>query len=103
MANTQNYNLSHQYLLRYIEDIKKQMNQLQIKLTEQSEVYPITSISLEQMDQYLKEFVNCQREYLRIRNNNEFHKFADNIMENELFENITSTNLSINNVNINLL
>jgi 2-iminoacetate synthase ThiH len=59
MANTSEYDLCHQYLIKYIEDIKKQINQLQIKVTEQSEVYPITSISLEQMDQHLKEFVNC--------------------------------------------
>jgi hypothetical protein len=102
MANTQDYDLCHAYLLNYVQDIKKQMNQLQMKLILHSEMYPITSISLERIDQHLKEFMNCQRKYLSIRNSNEFKKFADHTMEDELFDMITSNNPSLNNVSINL-
>ena len=101
MAKTQDFHLCHQYLTRYIEGIRKQMNENQMKLTLQSESCPITTISLEQIDQYLKEFVDCQQKYRSTRNHNHLNKFTDNIMENELFEIITSHYPTINNVSIN--
>ena len=58
-------------------------------------------ISLEQIDQYLKEFVDCQRNYLSIRSHDQLNKFNDDIMEHELFEIITSHYPTINNVSIN--
>ena len=102
MAQTNDFQLCQQYLLNYIENIKQQMEQYQIELTKQSESYPITSISLIQIDHCLKEFVNCQRKYLSIRNNNQLIKFKDHIQEKELFEIINAFHLTIDQVCINI-
>ena len=67
MAHTNDFDLYQQYLLNYIENIKQQMEQYQIKLTKQSGSCSITSISLIQIDHCLKEFVDCQRKYLSTR------------------------------------
>ncbi len=100
MAKTNDFKLCQQYLINYIEDIKKQINHYQIKLTEQSELCPITSISFEQIDKCLKEFVDCQRKYLSTRNNNQVAKFTDDIMENEFYDILTTSNPTIDKVSI---
>jgi oligoribonuclease (3'-5' exoribonuclease) len=89
MAKTNDFELCEQYLISYIEDMNKQMNEYQIKLAKQSELYPIIPISFEQIDHCLHEFIDCQRNYLSTRNNNQSIKFTDDITENKLFESIT--------------
>ena len=84
--------ISHPVYRRY----KKEINQYQIKLTEQCKFCPIKSISLEKIDHCLKEFVDDQRKYLVTRNNNQLTKFTDGIMENELFEILTTSYQNIN-------
>ncbi|CAF1348914.1 unnamed protein product [Adineta steineri] len=97
-ANTHDFEICHQYLINYIQDIENQMNQYQIKLTEQSQSCPITTLTMDQIDSCLKEFINCQRQYLDKRNNNQLAKFKDNIKEKELFEILTtySSTLDLN-------
>jgi len=101
MAKTNDSDLFQEYLMNYIETIKKQIDQYQIELTKQSAFYPIKLLSLDQIDHGLKEFVNCQRKYLLTRNDKQLIKFKDNIEENELFEIITNYYPTIDQVNIN--
>ncbi|CAF1440935.1 unnamed protein product [Adineta steineri] len=98
MAKTHDFEVCHQYLIIYIKDIENQMNQYQIKLTEQSQSCPITTLTMDQIDSCLKEFINCQRQYLDKRNNNQLAKFKDNIKAKELFEILTtySSTLDLN-------
>ncbi|CAF1293737.1 unnamed protein product [Adineta ricciae] len=49
----------------------------QIKLTEQSKLCPIAKLTLDQLDSCLNKFVNCQRKYLKKRNNGQLNKFRD--------------------------
>jgi len=90
MAKTDDSDLWQQYLINYIEDIRKQIDQYQMELTKQSELCPITKLSFDQIDHCLKDFVNCQRKYLSTRNNNQLLKFKDSMKENELFDIITT-------------
>jgi hypothetical protein len=90
LAKTNDLELCQQYLTHYIEDMKKQIDQYELKLTKQSALCPIKFISLDQIDYCLKEFVDCQRNYLTIRNNNQLAKFQEKNEEKELFEIITA-------------
>ena len=87
--------------MNYIEDIKKQIDQYQIELAKQSEVWiPITSVSFVQIDHCLKEFVHCQRQYLSTRNNHQLTKSKDDIRITALFEIITSYYPTMDQVSI---
>lgn len=103
MANTDDSNLYQQYLINYIEDMKTKLNQLEMKLDEQSQLYTITFVPIDQMDYCLKEFVNCQRKYLLTRNNKQLGIFKDNMKGHELFEIITTYYPTIDQVSKNFL
>lgn len=90
MAETHDFELCKQYLLTYIEDIRMQMNSLESRLIEQVDVCPITSMSMEQIDCHLKEFVQCQRKYLLSRNIRCVEKFQVNIQRDQSLEAIST-------------
>ncbi|CAF4696475.1 unnamed protein product, partial [Rotaria sp. Silwood2] len=94
MAISNDFDVCHQYLVNYITDLKKQINQCQIELIKQSKLCTFTTLSLDQIDQSLNEFVDCQRNYLSKRNNRQLSKFKDNFHEKELFESVTKYHLS---------
>lgn len=100
MAKTDDLKLCEEYLINYIEDIKKQLNSLERKLIEQVDLCPITWSSIEQIDHNLKEFVDCQRKYLLARNTHRLEKFKENIQNNQSFEVISAYYPTINQVDI---
>ena len=102
MAKTDDLEIGHQYLRNYLENMKKQLNQCEIKLIEQSQRYPIIKFSIEQIDHCLQGYVDCQRKYLTIRNKQQLVKFNDNIHEKDLFQIILSSRTTNNQVRINL-
>ena len=106
MVQTDNFQLCHQYLTDYIENMKKQLNQYEIKLREQSQRYPITKFSFDQIDTCLKDYVNCQRKYLTIRNKQQLIKFQDNVIQREdslkTIPSCSRTTTSSNQVCINI-
>lgn len=83
MAKTEDTQLCRQYLVNYVENIKKQIQQCQIELTKQSESYSMTVVSLLDIDQCLKDYVDCQRKYLRVRSKHQLIKFKDSLNEKE--------------------
>ena len=99
MVQTDNFQLCHQYLTDYIENMKKQLNQYEIKLREQSQRYPITKFSIDQIDSCLKDYVNCQRKYLIIRHKQQLIKFQDNIHRQDLFKTMSSSSRTTANNN----
>jgi hypothetical protein len=101
MAKTDNFEIWQQYLTNYIRDIKKQIDQYQMKLRKQSALCPVTSVSFERIDHCLKEYVDCQRKHLTRRNNNQLLKFKDDLKENELFKNITTYYPTVDQVSLN--
>ncbi|CAF4806706.1 unnamed protein product, partial [Rotaria socialis] len=78
MTKTNDFQLCQQYLDNYINTIKKEIDTCLIQLNNQNQSYPLTTLSLDQLDHYLKEFVDCQRKYLSTRNNKQLQKFIDN-------------------------
>ena len=86
MAKTQDAQLCRQYLVNYVENIKKQIQQCQIELAKQSETYSITVVSLIQLDQCLKDYVDCQRKYLRGRSKHQLIKFKESLSERDSFK-----------------
>ncbi len=94
MAKTKDIELGQQYLRNYLEDIKKQLNQCQRILVEQCQSCPITELTLDQIDHCLKEFVDCQRKYLSIRNTKQLIDFKNNLYEKDLYQMINAYHLT---------
>lgn len=86
MAKTEDTQLCQQYLVNYLESTKKQFQQCQLELQKQSESFSLTTLSLIQIDQCLKGYVDCQRKYLRTRNQHQFSKFKDSRNGNDSFK-----------------
>ncbi|CAF4679143.1 unnamed protein product, partial [Rotaria socialis] len=75
-----------------------------MELDRQSQPCPITTLSLDQIDHCLNEFVICQRKYLLMKNNNQLLKFKDNFHDKDLFKTVSTFRLTIDrNAYINQL
>ncbi|CAF5184021.1 unnamed protein product, partial [Rotaria magnacalcarata] len=96
MANANDFNLCQEYLINYINDIKQQLHQCQMELTKLYQSRPIATLSMNEVDRCLKEFVVCQRKYLSIRNNNQLVNFQDDLSEKELFTLVSAYSLTTN-------
>ncbi|CAM4846162.1 unnamed protein product [Rotaria magnacalcarata] len=90
MAKTNDFQICQKYLDKYINTIKKEIDTCHIQLNNQKQSYPLTTLSLDQLEHYLKAFVDCQRKYLSMRNNKQLQKFIDNFHEKQLFETIST-------------
>ncbi|CAF4475628.1 unnamed protein product, partial [Rotaria magnacalcarata] len=95
MAKTNDFQICQKYLDNHIIIIKKEIETCHIQLNNQAQSYPVTTLSLDQLDHYLKAFVDCQRKYLSMRNNKQLQKFIDNFREKQLFETISTYHLTI--------
>ena len=92
--------MCYEYLCNYLENLKQQLQQCQLHLNEQSQSYPIISLSLEQIDQCLREYVHGERNYLSTRNNDQLSKFKDRIHEKNLYQTIATYPLTIDSVSV---
>ncbi|CAF1297315.1 unnamed protein product [Adineta steineri] len=90
MAKTNDFDICHQYLITYIEDIKQQIDKQQARLTENSALCSILPVSVNRIDHCLKELIDSERNYLLARNKGQLIKFKDYIYEKKLYELITS-------------
>ena len=90
MAKTNDFQICRQYLDNYINTMKKEIDACHIQLNNQAQSYPLTTLSLDRLDHYLKGFVDCQQKYLTMRNNKQLQKFIDDFHEDELFETISA-------------
>jgi hypothetical protein len=98
MAKTDDFELCRQYLLNYVESIKQELHTYERKLLEQTDLYPITEVSLEKLDYHLKEFVNRERNYVIKRNTYKLEKFKGNIQNTQSLSIITADSSTINQV-----
>jgi hypothetical protein len=99
MSQINDFELCRLYLINYIANIKQELNYYERKLVEQTEVCPtITSITLEQIDHNLKQFVDRERSYLFRKNEKELKKFKENIQNNQTFGIITTYRPTIDQV-----
>ena len=101
MEKAHDFDLCQQYLMNNIEQMKQQMEEYKTELTKQSELCPIGKPLFNEIDHCFKEFVDTQRNYLTIRNDNQLNIFKDHIKESELFEIITIYYPTIDQVNRN--
>ncbi|CAF4552293.1 unnamed protein product, partial [Rotaria magnacalcarata] len=102
IAKTNDFENCHQYLLNHINGLKINLDQYQMELDRQSQSCPITTLSLDQIDQRLNEFVICQRKYLLMKNNNQLLKFKDKFHDKDLFKTVsTFHNITIKNDRFN--
>ncbi|CAF4897052.1 unnamed protein product, partial [Rotaria magnacalcarata] len=60
MAKTNDFQICQKYLDNHIIIIKKEIDTCHIQLNNQAQSYPVTTLSLDQLDHYLKAFVDCQ-------------------------------------------
>src|SRR5689334_18922143 len=98
MANTTDFELCQQYIIKYITDIEDELHECQKKLTEQTQLCPVTTLPLEQIDSYMKKVVEKERQYLSLRNNDQLTKFKDNLHHQQLFQTISQYHLTFNHV-----
>lgn len=89
MAKSSDLNYCRQYLVNILEAIQTELNKFQIELNTQKQSCPIVNVSIDQIDQYLKKFILCQRQYLSIRNNNEIKKFKEHLTASHSFQSIS--------------
>lgn len=100
MANTNDFDLCRQYLLNYVETIKKQLNAYQIELDKQKQTCPIKDLTIDQIDNGLKKFIDSQRKYLSIRNNHELIKFKEIISAEDLSKTLSTCQLTTHQVSV---
>ena len=103
MANTNDFQRCKEYLIVYIQNIEKQLNQCRMELTKHYQSCPISNITLsfDKIQQGLKQMVDRERKYLSMRNNDELFKFKEDIHEKNLFKTISASSL-INNQHVSL-
>ncbi|CAF4161777.1 unnamed protein product, partial [Rotaria sordida] len=89
MAKTTDFELCRQYINKYIKDIEHELDLCQMKLREQSQLCPITTLPLVQIDSHMKKLVQNERHYLSLRNNDQLFKFKDDLHVQQLFETIS--------------
>lgn len=99
-TTTNDTQLCQEYLQNYLEKVKEQLNQCQSELSTQSQSCPITSLTLNQIDDRLKEYVHAERKYLLARSNEELKKFEENISGKDLHETMVGYGLSMNSVSV---
>jgi hypothetical protein len=103
MANTNDFQLCKEYLINYLHTIKTQSDQYQMELSKHFQTCPtIPKLSFDQIQRCLKEFVDRERNYLSVRNNEQLIKSKDNIHETNLLKTI-STSCLINDQQVSLL
>ena len=90
LAKTNNFILCHEFLSEYIQSIKWNIELCIKKLSEQIKLNPFDEISIENIDQNLKIFVDLQRSYLLKSNYNQLNKFKVNIENNQVLKDMTT-------------
>ncbi|CAF1513675.1 unnamed protein product [Adineta ricciae] len=66
-----------------------ELNKYQTELNTQKQSCPIVDLSMDQIDQCLKQFIDSQRQYLLTRKKNELKKFKDHISTNEIIQSVS--------------
>ncbi|CAF1391345.1 unnamed protein product, partial [Rotaria sp. Silwood1] len=69
-------------------------------IKQQSQLCPIATISFDQINSCLKEYVHSERKYLTMRNKQQLIKFKDQIHENVLFKIIPLSTMNTNQIKI---
>jgi hypothetical protein len=96
MAKTNAFESSKEYLMNYLHTIQKHLSQCQMELIKHSQSYPIKALPFDQVELHLKEFVDCERQYLSTRNNEQLNNFKDAIHEKDLLKMISTYFSQIN-------
>ncbi|CAF4222111.1 unnamed protein product, partial [Rotaria sordida] len=94
MTMTTNFELCRRYIIKYIKDIEHELDLYQMKLREQTQLCPVTTLPLVQIDSHLKKLVQRERHYLSVRNNDQLNKFKDDLHVQQLFETISQYQLT---------
>ena len=98
MAKTKDFDSCQHYVINYMETLEKQVNECQLELSKQSQTCPIQTISLNQIDQFLKEMVDCERKYLLTRNDRQLEQFKNEIHRQDLLRQISTYHLTMEQV-----
>ena len=100
MAKTDNFELCHQYLIKYLRNIKKQLNKCEINIKDQSQRCAIIKLSIKQIDHRLGGFVVSHRHSLTMITKRQLVKFNDKIIRRDLFQTMSVPTIN-NQVTIN--
>ncbi|CAF1578519.1 unnamed protein product [Rotaria sordida] len=93
-VESNDFEMCHQYLKNYINELSEQMKQCQIEVKNQSKLCPFKELSLDTIDQCLNQFVECQRNYLFRRHNRQVIEFKNNLHAKQLWTTLSTNNLT---------
>ncbi|CAF1315870.1 unnamed protein product [Rotaria sp. Silwood1] len=98
MTKTTDFELCRQYVINYIKEIDHELNSCQMKLKEETQSCPVATLPLEQIDSHMKEFVEKERQYVTLRNNDQLTKFKDDLQTQQLFQTISQYHLTFDHM-----
>ncbi|CAF5113724.1 unnamed protein product [Rotaria sp. Silwood1] len=98
MANTTDFELCRQYIIKYIKENNHELDQCQLKLRKQTQSRPVTTLPLEQIDSHMKKVVEKERQYVSLRNNDQLTKFKDDLHRQQLFHTISQYHLTFDHM-----
>ena len=93
MFNTKEPHLCLQFVEKYINDIQHQLDQCNNALIRQNPSCP-ESLSVDVLDQRLKEYIESQQKHFRHKIDHQLSKFKDNIQEKQFYHTLFNGNLT---------
>ena len=93
MTKSNDFDVCQRYVENSLQHLQEQLEECQLKLMRQSQLYSIQDLTLEQLDQSLKEIVDQHRHYLANRQHNKLHQFKDDLNIETLFQRLRTFNL----------
>jgi hypothetical protein len=98
MARSDDFQQCHHHLRQHIETVQKRIVSCEQQLRDQEQAYPIQTLPLHRVDHCLKAYVDCQRKYLKMRNNDQLAKFKETSKEKELTPTVLTSHLTTEQV-----
>jgi hypothetical protein len=86
--------------VNYLETIKNQLIQYELELTNQSQLCPITKLSSNEIDNILKEYVDCQRKQLSSKKHRQLIRFKEDFHEKQLLHTLSTYRLTNEQVSL---
>jgi hypothetical protein len=102
MAKTHEHELCKQFVKNHFTEIQRQFEQYKTELKTQEQSCPATLLPVETLDHNLKDFVELQQKYLSNKMNAQLKRFKNTIDEKEVFQNLSTYNLTIDQVHFEL-
>ncbi|CAF1241717.1 unnamed protein product [Rotaria sordida] len=101
MTKTNEHGLCQQFVINHLTKLNQQYDQCTNELiTQSSNSCPSTLLSLQNLDENLKDFVEIQEKYIANKMHAQLTRYKNTIQEKVLFQTVSTMNLTIDQKNI---